>query len=142
MSIKTSSFRLKADVLQIVKQIALSTKQSQSSVVSTAIQMLADSGDIKADVKHDESTSLIDYFKQEIKFKNQEIEKLLETVQNQTQLLGMASKKEILLLETKPSKKNRTKSVKEVDITPKGSNSTTSSKKKGGKKKHKKKKKK
>ena len=134
--------------IEEIKRMAKEQRVSQSTIIETAIAFYLDKKDtIETASSNSGINSETAFYQKEIDFKNKEIERLQTTIENQTQLLGMASKKELLLIEDqkKPSKKNKKKSGSKpdrgVEIHPKGMNITTPKKqKKSGKKKNKKKK--
>ena len=67
MSLKTCSFRLTADLKQIIQRIASTTNQSQSAVVASAVTMLANSEELKADLKQDKNSNLLAELKLQLK---------------------------------------------------------------------------
>jgi predicted transcriptional regulator len=147
MSLKTCSFRLTADLKQIIQRIASTTNQSQSAVVASAVTMLANSEELKADLKQDKNSNLLAELKLQLQEKDQLINKL---VGNQTELIRQNDQSQQLLasfslvgegklLEKKKGTKVDRTSSEEGSTTQifkkKGKSKKGRSKKKKGKKK-------
>ncbi|MBC8555730.1 MAG: hypothetical protein H8D23_39460 [Candidatus Brocadiales bacterium] len=114
-SVKSYNCRLSTDVIQQIKTLALQDKVSQSVIIARAIQCLSEGGTgFSTDAPHNQSNengSILDFLKEEIQFKNREIEKLLETINQHNHLLAMFKKDEILI-EHKSSDKSSAKESK------------------------------
>ena len=128
-SVKSYNCRLSTDVIQQIKDLALHDKVSQSTIIARAIQCLSEGGaTTSTDAPHHQSNengSILEFLKEEIQFKNREIEKLLETINQHNHLLAMF-KKEDVLIEHQPS--NNKPSKKEYK-KPKGKKSKKRKKK-------------
>ena len=129
-SVKTYTCRLKTDVIQSIKQFAVQNNVSQSVVLEKAIDCLTDD---KTDDRHNvrpdigEVSSLL---VEELRNKNQQIENLQNTINQQNHLLLLRFKNSGMLIEGKGDT-DQTEKTKKKDSKKK-------SKPKKGKKKKKK----
>ena len=138
----TYSCRVLPEVAQLMKKISVERGLSQAKVLAMALRCLTESN---ADhTQENTDNAVFELLKEELKFKNNEIDRLLNAIDQQNQLLGMASKKELLLIEEqKPVKMKQNKKESEVDrtsskegsITKKDKSRFKKSKKRGKKKK-------
>jgi hypothetical protein len=98
-SVKTYTCRLKTDVIQSIKQFAVQNNVSQSVVLEKAIDCLTDD---KTDDRHNvrpdigEVSSLL---VEELRNKNQQIENLQNTINQQNHLLLLRFKNSGMLIE-------------------------------------------
>lgn len=120
-SVKSYNCRLSTDVIQQIKDLALHDKVSQSTIIERAIQCLSEGGTTTStDAPHhqsNENESILEFLKEEIQFKNQEIEKLLETISQHNHLLAMFKKEDVLIEynnSNKPHAKEYKKQKKKV----------------------------
>ena len=98
----TYSCRVLPDVAQLIKKISVERGLSQAKVLAMALRCLTEGS---TDHTHENAGNEIsELLKEELKFKNNEISRLLETINQQNHLLAAASKKEILLIEDKGNK--------------------------------------
>jgi hypothetical protein len=133
MKLKKKGFSamLKGSTIDLIKSRARQDGISQATIIETAIDTYCNK------TTDSETTSEKSFLHGEIEFKNNEINRLLETINQQNHLLAAASKKEILLIEDKkePVKKKNKKKGKKVDRTSSKEGSTTKKDKKKSKKK-------
>ena len=130
----TYSCRVVPEVAQLMKKISVERGLSQAKVLAMALRCLTES---KADhAQENPDTAIFELLKEELKFKNTEINRLLETINQQNHLLAAASKKELLLIEEhKPVKEKKKKGVGEPDSKPTPKKSKKCKSKRGKKKK-------
>ena len=129
----TYTCRVLPEVAQLMKKVSAERGLSQAKVLAMALRCLTDS---KADhTQENPDNEITGLLKEELKFKNNEINRLLETINQQNHLLAAASKKEILLIEDKKEPvEKRQKKGKKVGRTSSKEGSTTRKDKKRSKK--------
>ena len=126
----TYSCRVLPEVAQLMKKISVERGLSQAKVLAMALRCLTESN---ADhTQESTGNEISELLKEELRFKNNEINRLLETINQQNHLLAAASKKELLLIEEKPKKKKKGKKIKDA-VAENIPTTTSSSKKKKGK---------
>jgi hypothetical protein len=140
------SAMLKPSTIEQIKKRAKQDGLSQANVIQLAIDFYCGQSDTKTDSdttsgSNSGITSETAFYQKEIDFKNKEIDRLLNTLDQQNQLLGMASKRELLLIEEKPKKKGKGAKVKDAAAIPTTTTSKPKKKGKGGKRSKKRKKK-
>ena len=119
MKLKKKGFSamLSGSTIDLIKSRAATDGVSQATIIETAIDSYCNE---TPNENRNRSNSDTSFYQKEFELKNNHIDRLLTTIDQQNQLLGMASKKELLLIEEQiPVKKKQDKKAKEADILPK-----------------------
>jgi hypothetical protein len=128
---KGFSAMLKGSTIDLIKSRARKDGVSQATIIETAIDTYCGKRPDSETANSDsETSSEKSFLHREIEFKNTEINRLLDTINQQNHLLAAASKKEILLIEDKSSKKKGEK-IKDAVATDIPTTTSGSKKKKG-----------
>ena len=119
-TVKTYTCRLKIGVIQSIKQFAVQNNVSQSVVLENAINCIMDG-------KTDDGQNVKHFMVEELRHKNQQIENLQKTINQQNHLLLLRFKNSGMLIEdkrdTEPTKGTDKKTEKKKSKPKKGKKS-------------------